>query len=155
MPVEIERKFLVHHEHWNQTNKPEGVFYRQGYMLSNEQITLRVRTCGDQAFLTLKGKTVGISRKEFEYEIPLKEALDMLDSLSEAEVIKTRYKIPFGKHLWEVDVFHGENEGLLIAEIELSSEDEAFEKPIWVADEVSFDRRYGNGSLAWMPFSRW
>lgn len=155
MPVEIERKFLVHAERWHQIEKPEGVLYRQGYMVSSNLMTLRIRHCGDTSFLTIKGKTKGISRKEFEYEIPSVEALDMLDQLCEAEVIKTRYCIPHQEHVWEVDVFHGLNHGLIMAEIELSSEDEAFEKPDWVATEVSYDSRYGNGSFARVPFTTW
>ena len=109
----------------------------QSYLSQNPDCTVRIRIKNDKGFLTIKGKSIGISRSEFEYEIPLADANQMIETLSEKTLYKDRYNIPFGKHLWEVDVFQGKLEGLIIAEIELSSEDESFEKPEWILEDVS------------------
>ncbi len=155
MGVEIERKFLVDHEKWKQVAKPKGTPYRQGYLLNDAVRTIRVRTTDKIGYITLKGATKGISRKEFEYEIPLADGIEMLDNFALSQVKKTRYQIDFGGKLWEVDEFYGENQGLIMAEIELTEENEAFEKPDWVTREVSDDSRYYNSNLSVNPFSSW
>lgn len=155
MPREIERKFLVSADLWRVIAKPTGKHYRQGYILSEEQRTVRVRVAGDKGYLTLKGKTVGISRDEFEYEIPVAEAEDILNKFTNNGTEKIRYCITAGEHTWEVDEFLGSNKGLIVAEIELKYEDDAFEKPYWVGPEVSADPRYTNASLAVYPYRDW
>ena len=150
--LEIERKFLVT-DAW----RPEGtgIRVRQGYIANGETLLVRVRRQDERAFLTLKGRTTGVSRAEYEYPIPAEDAEELL-SLAEAPPIeKTRYRIPFGAHVWEVDVFSGENEGLVLAEIELKREDEPFERPPWLGAEVSGDPRYYNSNLALRPFRSW
>ncbi len=154
MGKEIERKFLV--DTRSTAWKQSGTGYRQGYLSTHKQRTVRVRTVGDRGILTIKGITQGASRSEFEYSIPHNEATQMLDELCETPLIeKTRYLIPQGKHTWEIDEFHGENQGLVVAEIELESEDEAFDKPDWVEKEVTGDIRYYNSRLVQMPYSKW
>lgn len=233
MGKEIERKFLVNPKLWDIAEKPAGVFYRQGYILAEAGKTVRVRIAGNAGFLTIKGAAAGISRDEYEYEIPLKDAEEMLDRLCGAEVVKKRYKvICWGKDerffttegpprrmqrthtedpprrtqrtriekknnlllregnnlttkalsslreenhlnsknteskeraeeestegkLWEVDVFEGGNQGLIIAEIELKSEDELFDVPEWIDKEVTGDMRYYNSYLSMYPFKDW
>jgi len=108
---------------------------------------VRVRIKGSKGFLTIKGATIGISRSEFEYEIPLVEAQEMIDLFAEKTIEKLRYEIQIGNHLWEIDEFHGKLEGLLLAEIELESENEVFEKPIWTLKDVSTDINYFNAKL--------
>ena len=154
MATEIERKFLVKPEFWLPTVTP--VTIRQGYLKASGNSVVRVRTMDDQAFLTIKGKTQGISRLEFEYSIPAGEANQMLDTLAEGPLIeKQRYSIRIGENVWEVDEFFGENAGLLVAEIELESEQAAFSKPNWVGEEVSQDARYFNSNLATHPYKSW
>lgn len=155
MGVEIERKFLVDHEKWKQVTKPKGIPYRQGYLLNDAARTIRVRTTDKKGYITLKGATKGISRKEFEYEIPLADGTEMLDNFALSQVEKIRYQIDFDGKLWEVDEFYGDNEGLIMAEIELREENEAFETPDWVTREVSDDNRYYNSNLSVNPFSNW
>lgn len=155
MPLEIERKFLVHHDQWNQLEKPLGNHFRQGYLLTDPQKTIRVRQTDNQGFITIKGISVGASRKEFEYEIPHLEAKELLDEFAVSELSKVRYKIEFGNHLWEVDVFSGENEGLIVAEIELQSEDEIFQIPNWIDVEVTSEEKYYNSNLTVNPFKNW
>ncbi len=155
MPIEIERKFLVKKELWQNTEKPVPDFYRQGYLYSDVSKTIRVRIANTKAWITIKGKTSGASRPEFEYEIPQKDAQEMLDLMTENSVEKYRYKIEVGGKLWEVDEFKGDNEGLLVAEIELSSESESFELPEWAGEDVTDDARYYNASLSKVPFSKW
>jgi adenylate cyclase len=153
MPKEIERKFRV-----DPAWKPpgDGAAFEQGYLSSVAERTVRVRTEGDKAKLTIKGKTTGVSRSEFEYPIPVDDARTMLDELCEQPVIKKRRHVVMhaGKK-WEVDVFGGDNDGLVIAELELASEDEAFETPEWVREEVSHDPRYYNSNLVKSPFKSW
>lgn len=153
MAKEIERKFRVASD-WQPPG--EGTAYEQGYLSRHEERTVRVRREGEHAKLTIKGANQGISRAEYEYAIPVADADAMLRELCEQPTIKkTRYKIEHAGKTWEVDVFEGENAGLRIAELELGSEDEAFETPAWVADEVSDDPRYYNANLVKHPFSKW
>ncbi len=154
MGREIERKFLLKSDVWRALVK--GTPYRQGYLNSAKERTVRIRTVGEQAFLTIKGITVGNTRTEYEYPIPFDECNAMLDRLAEKPLIeKTRYKIPYGGLVWEIDEFFGENQGLTVAEVELTSEQQVFEKPAWVGDEVSGDPRYFNSNLIKHPFTQW
>ncbi|WP_018267630.1 MULTISPECIES: CYTH domain-containing protein [Methylosinus] len=154
MGVEIERKFLVTRELWRPRN--DGVAFRQGYLSRAEDRVVRVRIAGGAAFLTIKGRTSNVTRSEFEYPIPVEDAQIMLDRLCERPLIeKTRYEEVFGGHIWTVDVFLGENDGLIIAEIELGSEEESFDRPGWLGREVSGDPRYFNSELSKRPFGYW
>mgnify|MGYP000885915320 CR=1 FL=1 len=155
MGIEIERKFLVNQEIWNKLEKPHGEFYRQGYLLTDPTKTIRVRQTSEKGFLTIKGISVGASRAEFEYEIPHGEAKELLDQFSVSELSKIRYKILFENKLWEVDEFLGENEGLMVAEIELQSEDETFCIPDWIGQEVTGEEKYYNSNLTLLPFKNW
>lgn len=155
MAIEIERKFLIDQEKWEQLEKPGPMHLRQGYIFSDENKTIRVRVADDQAYITIKGSTTGMSRSEFEYRIPVADAAQMLDSLAVSELEKYRYNIAYAGKLWEVDVFLGHNEGLVVAEIELDSEDEQFELPPWVTTEVTGDKRYYNSKLSTNPFKSW
>ena len=152
MAVEIERKFLVN-EKW----KPEGreIHVKQGYLPGAGPMLVRVRQEDARAYLTLKGRTEGITRSEYEYEIPMADAGELLLRCEEPIIEKTRYLIPAGPHTWEVDVFFGANEGLIVAEIELSREDEPFDRPDWLGAEVSGDPRYYNSNLASHPYAEW
>ncbi len=151
MNLEIERKFIVVGE----PPLENGVVMVQGYLCHDPVRTVRVRKEGARAVITIKSATVGISRAEYEYEIPLEDVEELLNLAVSPVVRKTRYYYHLGEHTWEIDVFGGENKGLIVAEIELSSENEEFEKPDWVGDEVSHDRRYANSSLAQRPYSEW
>ena len=154
MAREVERKFLVTGTDWRQGTS--GVPFRQGYLSSVKERVVRVRLEGRQGRLTVKGLTTAVSRLEFEYDIPPEDAARMLDDLCERPLIeKTRYRVPFGGHVWEIDEFHGDNDGLVVAEIELTSPDEPFERPSWAGREVSDDPRYFNTNLARHPFTRW
>lgn len=154
MAKEIERKFLVTGEAWRAMAR--GTRYRQGYLSTVKERTVRVRTIDDKGFLTVKGVSVGATRSEYEYEIPAADADEMLDDLCEKPIIeKDRYKIPIGDVTWEVDEFLGVNDGLIVAEIELLSEDQSFPKPDWIGDEVTGDPRYFNANLIARPFSTW
>ncbi|MDH4460309.1 MAG: CYTH domain-containing protein [Flectobacillus sp.] len=155
MGVEIERKFLVKHSLWDAFEKPKGEYYRQGYLLTDPNKTIRVRATDSAGYITIKGRTVGASRPEFEYQIPKEEAISLLDTFTENNIEKTRYTIPHEGNTWEVDVFYGQNLGLIVAEIELTSEDETFICPDWVAEEVTSDARYYNSKLSIMPFLHW
>lgn len=155
MSKEIERKFLVNPDRW--VKPAEGLRIRQGYLSENKERVVRVRTINQKAFITVKGITRNIERNEFEYEIPFSDASVMLDELCIKPLIeKIRYVVHTkdGKK-WEIDEFFGENAGLIVAEIELSSETESFEKPDWAGEEVSQDSRYFNSNLAKHPFSTW
>ena len=145
MGIEIERKFLMNPEKWEHLEKPLGEFYRQGYLLTDPTKTI----------LTIKGISVGATRKEYEYEIPLEEAKELLDQFSVAELSKIRYKISIGNHVWEVDEFSGKNAGLIVAEIELTSEDEDFEIPDWIGREVTGAEKYYNSNLVTEPYENW
>jgi CYTH domain-containing protein len=154
MGKEIERKFLIKGDAWRAL--AQGTSYRQGYLNSAKERTVRIRTVGDRAFLTIKGLTVGATRAEYEYEIPFAECNAMLDTLAERPIIeKKRYKIPHEGLTWEVDEFFGDNAGLVVAEVELQSESQAFEKPAWIGQEVSGDPRYFNSNLIKHPFTKW
>lgn len=155
MPLEIERKFLVNKSLWQKLHKPSGDLYRQGYLLTDPQKTIRVRQTPDSGFLTIKGISVGATRAEFEYEIPFAEAQELLDQFSVSELSKVRYKIIFEDKLWEVDEFLGKNEGLIIAEIELQSEDEIFTIPDWLDNEVTGEEKYYNSNLTLNPYKNW
>lgn len=154
MPKEIERKFLVTGEPWRAASS--GTTYRQGYLSSHPERSVRVRTDGKKAKLTVKGLTRGATRDEFEYDLPLGDAEAMLDQLCERPLIeKTRYLVPYGGRTWEIDVFQGDNLGLVVAEVELASEDESLALPPWVAREVTDDPRYFNSNLVKNPFKNW
>jgi CYTH domain-containing protein len=155
MGLEIERKFLVNHTKWAAAEKPKREFYRQGYMLTDPNKTIRVRATDTKGFLTIKGKTQGATRVEFEYEIPKEEAIQLLEMFAVSDLTKYRYKVVFAEKMWEVDVFLGENEGLIVAEIELSSEYETFNLPDWAAEEVTAEKKYYNSNLSTLPFKHW
>jgi adenylate cyclase len=152
MTREIERKFLVKEGTWR---NEKGTEYRQGYLNSTKERIVRVRTIDDKGYLTIKGLTVGATRMEFEYEIPRRDADAMLDICEKPLIEKTRYKVAAGGFVWEIDVFLGENQGLIVAEVELESEDQAFPKPDWVGEEVTGDPRYFNSNLINNPYSKW
>lgn len=154
MAKEIERKFLITGNAWRAL--AEGTAYRQGYLSTVKERTVRVRTIDDKGFLTIKGITVGATRAEYEYEIPAADANEMLDDLCEQPIIeKNRYKVPLDGFVWEIDEFGGVNDGLLVAEIELESEDQAFTKPDWIGEEVTGDPRYFNSNLIANPYTTW
>jgi adenylate cyclase len=154
MGTEIERKFLIKDDSWRALAK--GKRYRQGYLNSVKERVVRVRTIDDDGFLTVKGITKGATRAEFEYGIPAAEADTMLDDLCEKPLIeKNRYKIELGGFIWEVDEFFGENQGLTVAEVELESEDQSFEKPDWIGEEVTGDPKYFNSNLIQHPYTKW
>lgn len=150
---EIERKFLIHYELW--TPQGKGVSIRQGYLSTDPERTVRVRIAKNKSYITIKGKALGIVRTELEYKIPLNEAEVLLKMCTGLLVEKTRYKEEVGGMIWEIDVFEGENRGLVVAEIELNSETQTFEMPPWVMKEVSGDEGYYNSRLAEKPYSTW
>lgn len=155
MPVEIERKFLVEVDAWRAAARRRER-YAQGYVAGSALCSVRVRVGGDRAWLGLKGRLSGVTRLEYEYEIPVSEAREILDRLcAEGRVEKWRYWVPHAGHEWEVDEFLGDNAGLVVAEIELGSEDEAFARPAWLGPEVTQDPRYLNTSLARRPWQSW
>lgn len=154
MGKEIERKFLVTSDAWKAAGA--GKYFRQGYLSTVKERVVRVRTVGDKGFLTIKGVTVGVTRSEFEYEIPADEANLMLDNLCEKPIIeKFRAKVEHAGLTWEIDEFHGENEGLVVAEVELKDEHQRIDLPAWIGAEVSGDPRYFNSNLIKHPFTRW
>ena len=154
MGQEIERKFLVANPSF--LTSLSGSHVKQGYIPGKTRSAARIRICDGVGFLTLKSETRGITRSEFEYEIPLDDAEEMLDILCGRPLIeKTRYLVEWKGHVWEVDVFQGDNEGLIVAEIELATVDQAFAKPPWLGREVSLDARYFNSNLARTPYVNW
>ncbi|WP_086933506.1 CYTH domain-containing protein [Agarilytica rhodophyticola] len=154
MPNEIERKYLV--DLTRVGTLENGVLMKQGYIPTADNTAVRVRIAGTKAWLTLKGENKGLTRTEFEYEIPQQDAKEMLSQLCKGPSIeKTRYLIRHRHHNWELDIFHGDNEGLVVAEIELNHESEHFEVPTWVTTEVSGDSKYYNSSLLTYPFKQW
>jgi len=154
MGSEIERKFLVVDQGWRKG--ASSVEIRQGYLSSVKERVVRVRTLGEKAFLTIKGVTRGIRRSEYEYEIPLADAREMLDGLCEKPLIeKVRHTLQHGAHTWEVDEFLGDNAGLIVAEVELTHEEAEVELPPWAGQEVSDDPRYFNASLIKAPYKTW
>ncbi len=155
MATEIERKFLVRREVWH-ADPASGVRYRQGYLASFPSPVVRVRVAGDRGYLTVKGRASGITRSEFEYQIPLADAQAMLETLCATPLIeKVRYRVPYAGRTWEVDEFAGANAGLLLAEVELPAADAPVELPPWAGREVSDDPRYFNANLAVHPFAEW
>jgi len=154
MGIEIERKFLVKNNQWRRLGG--GKIYRQGYLSTDIERTVRIRTVGESGYLTIKGITQKTRRKEFEYDIPFEEANWMLNDLCKRPLIeKTRYKISDKDLIWEVDEFWGENEGLIIAEVELRDVDQSISIPDWIGKEVTEDPAYYNANLVKHPYSQW
>jgi len=155
MAKEIERKFLVNIDDKSLVLE-NPIYIKQAYIKTNNKTTIRIRTANNDAYITLKGKTEGISRDEFEYDIPLDEANDMIEKFCDKNIIeKKRYKIKYDNKTWELDIFDGDNKGLIIAEIELESEDEVFNKPSWITTEVTDDKKYYNALLIDNPYKKW
>ena len=154
MSVEIERKFLVISDAW-QNQVIKQVHLKQGYLQTASERTVRVRTRDHEAFLTIKGKTSGISRVEYEYSIPYNEGLELLELSENIPIEKVRHIVVHDGLTWEIDVFEGLNTGLIIAEIELQTEHQEFSLPNWAGEEVSQDARYYNSALSIRPFSNW
>ena len=154
MPIEIERKYLVIGDAWRSLATPK--LYKQGYIYTENSVTVRVRLIEDQGYLTLKGKRKGASRAEFEYSIPTEDARIMLDTLCDRPLIeKKRYRIELDDDVWEIDEFFGDNQGLILAEIELSSEEQTIHLPEWVGQEVTEEKKYYNSYLARHPYQDW
>lgn len=155
MATEIERKFLVEGDFSKGLLRSERIV--QGYICSEKGRTVRIRIRGGEGFLTIKGPSdeKGLSRYEFEQKIPLSDAEQLFALCEPGAIDKVRHLVKVGKHIWEVDVFHGANEGLVMAEVELDSEDETFEKPDWLGREVTGDRRYYNSMLTKLPYTEW
>lgn len=155
MAKEVERKFLVKGDAWR-GQVQRAVRYRQGYLNEAEKCSIRIRVGGDGAFLNIKSATLGIQRQEYEYPIPLDDANEMLDQFCQGALVeKTRHYVLDQGRTWEVDVFEGDNAGLVVAEIELEDEAEQFPLPAWAAEEVSHDPRYYNVCLVRHPFKNW
>ena len=152
MALEIERKFLVRVDTWKSAR---GTFLSQGYLCRDNNRTIRVRIAGDTAQLTIKGVSHGISRREFEYAIPVDEARELMAMCEEAPVEKIRREVIYAGMTWEVDEFLGDNAGLVIAELELESEDQRFERPNWLGEEVTGDPKYYNANLVINPYKNW
>ncbi|MEL6345039.1 MAG: CYTH domain-containing protein [Myxococcota bacterium] len=153
MGKEIERKFLVSADHWREG--ATGTHFQQGYLTTDPDRTVRVRIAGEKAKLTIKGRSVGATRAEFEYPIPVEDAQQLLAMCTPPNIEKTRYKIQHEGYTWEVDVFEGVNAGLIVAEVELQSEEEQPPIPDWIGAEVTEDRRYYNANLIAQPYSTW
>jgi adenylate cyclase len=152
MPVEIERKFLVRGDDWK---TDRGVRFIQGYLNRDAERTVRVRIAGAKAFLTVKGINDGAARAEFEYDIPVADAEQLLQICVGALIEKTRHTVVYAGMMWEIDEFHGANDGLIVAEIELEAAEQTFVRPAWIGQEVTADARYFNSSLAVKPYSSW
>jgi len=155
MAKEIERKFLIDKTLWQQVDKPAGQALRQGYIVTDPNKTIRVRIAGSRGFLTIKGVTVGATRSEYEYEIPVRDAEELLDGFVVSELSKIRYTLLFKNRVWEVDEFLGDNAGLFVAEIELASENDVFDVPDWAGLEVTGEERYYNSNLTKNPYKNW
>jgi len=157
MGVEIERKFIVDKECWDKVLKPDGDIFKQGYIYSDSTKTIRIRLTSNKGFITIKGKSSddGLSRSEFEYEIPQKDAAELLKQFTSSLIEKIRYKIFHEGFMWEIDVFEGNNSGLIIAEIELPNKEQSFKKPEWVGQEVTGDIHYYNSYLVDHPYKNW
>jgi adenylate cyclase len=155
MGTEIEKKYLIANDGWRK-HADEGTYMVQGYMGSNEKSSVRIRINGDKANLNIKSKTIGIQRSEYDYAIPVDEAKEILETLCDRPFIeKTRFLVMHEGHEWEIDVFAGDNDGLIVAELELGSVDEKFARPDWLGEEVSDDPRYYNVCLVTHPFKDW
>lgn len=155
MGIEIEKKYLVKKEIWQRSAKGTGSLYRQGYLLTDPDKTMRVRIANQKGYLTIKGKQVGPTRLEYEYEIPEKDARELLGKFTGSEIIKIRYKVTYSGKVWEVDEFEGDNSGLIIAEIELKHDTEPYDLPPWVGAEITSEMKYTNSSLSKNPFNLW
>lgn len=155
MALEIERKFLVCSEGWRATEGGVAQRFTQGYLNRDKQRTVRVRVAGEQGWLTIKGVSTGATRQEFEYPVPLADARALLMLCDGPLIDKTRHTLTHAGQVWEVDEFHGDNDGLVVAEIELTREDQSFEKPDWLGDEVTHDPRYFNSALIAHPYRAW
>ncbi len=153
MLFEIERKFLVADDSWNDGSVGLGI--SQGYLSQDLERTVRIRIGGEEAWLTVKGRTRGIRRAEFEYVIPVAEARKLLELCLPSVIDKTRHRVFYGGRTWEIDVFHGDNDGLVIAEVELADESVLLDLPPWIGEEVSADMRYFNSCLAARPYLNW
>lgn len=155
MPTEIERKYLIKNDSWKSSAK-QGTKYIQGYLVGSRHASVRIRIEGDRAFINIKSATLGVRRQEYEYPVPVEEAREILETLCEKPLIeKTRYEIGHQGLEWEVDVFEAENKGLIVAEVELDSEDQEIVLPDWCGEEVSDDPRYYNVCLVKHPYSEW
>jgi len=152
VPVEIERKFLVDGNSWR---NGQGIRICQGYLNRDKERTVRVRLSGEKAFLTIKGMNSGATRAEYEYEIPVSHAEELLKICDGPVLEKIRYVVDYNGIIWEVDEFLGENEGLIVAEVELKSEDQSFDRPDWIGSEVTADPRYFNSNLCSHPYCKW
>lgn len=154
MGLEIEKKFLIKNDNWKQFVSEEKEI-TQGYLNANPNRTVRVRIAGKQGFLTIKSKSKGSVRSEFEYEIPIEDATELIELCEKPILSKTRFIVKFENHKWEIDVFEKENKGLVVAEIELSKEDEFFLTPDWIGKEVTEETKYYNSQLIENPYSEW
>jgi adenylate cyclase len=155
MGIEIERKFLVTSDSWREAASP-GIPIKQGYLIGGKDASVRVRLQGDKANLNIKSATLGVRRQEFEYAIPVADAEVLLSTLCHRPIIeKVRYLVHYANKQWEVDVFEGDNAGLIVAELELQDENEEFEPPSWLGEEVSHDPRYYNTCLSQHPYKDW
>ncbi|MEY3107579.1 MAG: hypothetical protein RIT35_1757 [Pseudomonadota bacterium] len=155
MAIEIEHKFLLANNNWR-NYITHSVNYQQGYLSSQPTSSIRIRISNNNAWINIKSATIGESRNEYEYEIPFHDANEIIQNLCKKPIItKTRYFVTHEQHIWEIDEFHGENEGLIVAEIELTKIDESYAKPDWVGNEVTYDLRYYNNNLANKPYSLW
>jgi adenylate cyclase len=155
MSLEIEHKFLIEKDLWYALKKPSGVLIQQAYLVNEPGKVVRIRVTDSSGYLTIKGPTINATRSEFEFPIPKTDALQIMDQFVKSRIDKTRYKITFEGKIWEVDEFWGDNEGLIIAEIELESEDEQFIKPSWIGKEVTSDPKYYNSYLSEHPYTTW
>jgi len=155
MAIEIEHKYLVKQDLWNRILPSKSVRIKQGYLSTEPGKSIRVRVLDQQGFITIKGASVGPKRLEYEYEIPVQDAEELLDGFCTKLVSKVRHYVQYDNHTWEVDVFDGPNLGLVIAEIELQSEDELYSKPEWIDEDITHDFRYSNSNLSLNPYSTW
>lgn len=154
MAIEIEKKFLIKRIPTDQIIRSESI--KQGYIVSDKKKVIRVREKGDDYYITIKGNKIGISRFEFEYKIPRSDAIELFENFCEIGLIeKTRHYVQYCGHTWEIDEFHAENQGLIVAEIELNSEDEEFNIPSWVSEEVTSESKYYNMNLTIEPYKNW
>lgn len=155
MAIEVEHKFLIKNDNWRQQIS-HSARYSQGYLSSQPTSSIRVRICDTKAWLNIKSATIGTHRLEYEYEIPLTDADEILHELCVKPFIeKTRHFVLYEGYTWEIDEFQGDNEGLIVAEIELSEIGQSFPKPEWLGREVTHDLRYYNNNLCMTPFSKW
>lgn len=155
MRLEIERKFLIEKDLWYALKKPSGILIQQAYLVNEQEKVIRIRVTDSSGYLTIKGPALHATRSEYEFPIPKMEAIQIMDQFTKVRIDKTRYKIEFEGKIWEVDEFWGDNEGLIIAEIELKSEDEPFIAPSWIGPEVTEDYRYYNSYLSEHPYKSW